>query len=143
MGLLGVWGNLAWFCNLDSQERLCELVEEPSFKSQSGKVGVPATHYLPSWWASWHAHESPQEGKERREDGSASPVDSVAGTTCGAGTCGLWLVSCSGDGPPDLEGLDSEVPSQNCRPSPNWKGQLGALVESLISNPPKIAVFCF
>lgn len=50
MSLLGVEGNLAWFCNLDSQERLCELVEEPGFKSRSGEVSLPASHGLPSWW---------------------------------------------------------------------------------------------
>lgn len=86
MGLLGVWGNLAWFCNLDSQERLCELVEGPGFKSQGGKVSFPASHCLPFWWARWHTHESPQEGKERGENRSASPVVSVAAATHDVGT---------------------------------------------------------
>lgn len=72
MGLLGVEGNLAWFCNLDSQERLCELVEEPGFKSRSGEVSFPASCGLPSWWpADAHAKVPKRQGKRR---GSACPT---------------------------------------------------------------------
>lgn len=81
MGLPGVEGNLAWFCNLDSQERLCELVEEPGFKSRTGEVSFPASHGLPSWWP----------GKRR---GPAGPVASVTGGTHSTGARSLWQVIC-------------------------------------------------
>ena len=67
MSLLGVWENLAWFCNLDSQERLCELVEGPGFKSQGGKVSFAASHCLPSW----HMKVPKKASKEERTDRSA------------------------------------------------------------------------
>lgn len=67
MGLLGVGGNLARFCNLDSQERLCELVEEPGFKSWSGKVNFPASCCPPSGGLAGMHPESPQEGMKQGE----------------------------------------------------------------------------
>ena len=111
-------------------------MEEPGLKSQSGKVGVPASHCLPSWWALWRVQESPQEGKERGEGGSTGLMASVAGETHGtvAHPSSRWSTPRTVS--QIRKGWNDEVPSQNwsLRPYPQTGGDSLGLWWGLLSH---------
>lgn len=129
MGLLGVEGNLAWFCNLDSQLRLCELAEEPGFKSRTGEVSFPASYCLPSWWPpDAHTKVPKRPGKEERTHRAQGLCDCETHSTGGPS---LWQVICGEGGGAvpklgrgqihDLLSLKTKIRGL----TPNWKGSLG------------------